>query len=105
MEKSKITQNGVSIVFKRNLRHNVCPDHLFHWHSHHPTDPQDALYCKGDEGSALFVLFLLHRSLSFLMKIKGYEIKQGADLKGAHLEGANLQGANLEGANIKNVIL
>jgi hypothetical protein len=32
-----------------------------------PHTPQNALYCKGDEGSALIVLFLLHRSPTLLI--------------------------------------
>ena len=47
-----------------------------------------------------FVLFYLHRSLSFLMEIKGYEIKQDADLRGADLRFANLQDADLQDANL-----
>ena len=34
------------------------------------------------------------------MKIKGYEIKPGADLRGADLHGADLRGANLRGADL-----
>ena len=58
----------------------------------------------GDEGSAWIRIVLFYIFLIFLMKIKGYEIKQGADLEGADLRFANLQDANLEGANLKNVI-
>jgi uncharacterized protein YjbI with pentapeptide repeats len=34
------------------------------------------------------------------MKVNGYEIKAGANLRGADLRGANLEGANLRGADL-----
>ena len=34
------------------------------------------------------------------MKVNGYEIKEGANLKGAYLKGADLKGADLERANL-----
>ncbi len=35
------------------------------------------------------------------MKVNGYDIKPGANLKGANLIGANLDGANFEGADLE----
>ena len=39
------------------------------------------------------------------MKVNGYEIKPGANLKDANLEGANLKGAKLRYAILKGTIL
>ena len=40
-----------------------------------------------------------------MIKVNGYEIKPGANLRSARLEGANLEGANLEGANLYGAVL
>jgi len=55
-------------------------DHLYDCHMHHPTAQSDALYCKGDEGSAVFVLFSLLSFTSFIMmnrKIAVGMLRQG----------------------------
>ena len=39
------------------------------------------------------------------MKVNGYEIKEGANLKGAYLKGADLKGANLYGADLEGADL
>lgn len=39
------------------------------------------------------------------MKVNGYEIKNGANLRGANLQGAYLDGANLYGANLRRADL
>ena len=54
--------------------------HLYNWHSTEPKPPQSALYCKGDEDSALFVLFLSFSFTSFIMmnrKIAVGMLRQG----------------------------
>jgi len=55
-------------------------DHLYDCHMHHPIAQSDALYCKGDEGSAVFVLFSLLSFTSFIMmnrKIAVGMLRQG----------------------------
>ena len=39
------------------------------------------------------------------MKINGYEVKKGADLRGANLHGADLRGADLREANLQEANL
>ena len=48
---------------------------------------------------------IIHSYATNQMKVNGYEIKPGADLRCANLEGANLEGAYLRDANLEGTNL